>query len=50
MGFAGSLRFISKNNNGTETVMWTRTGTQGNKWRFADLNFDTNDHPVQVCI
>ncbi|XP_034159304.2 MAM and LDL-receptor class A domain-containing protein 1 isoform X1 [Pangasianodon hypophthalmus] len=46
----GSLRFISKNTNGTETVMWTRTGTQGNKWRFADLSFATNDSPVQFIF
>lgn len=48
VAFTGSLRFISKNTNGTETVMWTRTGTQGNKWCFADLSFATNDSPVQV--
>ncbi|KAK3567512.1 hypothetical protein QTP86_019940, partial [Hemibagrus guttatus] len=46
----GSLRFISKNTNGTETVMWIRTGTQGNKWRFADLSFVTNDSPVQFIF
>ncbi|XP_053484115.1 MAM and LDL-receptor class A domain-containing protein 2 isoform X3 [Ictalurus furcatus] len=46
----GSLRFISKNTNGTETVVWTRAGTQGNKWRFADLSFATNDSPVQFIF
>ncbi|KAI5627922.1 MAM and LDL-receptor class A domain-containing protein 1 [Silurus asotus] len=46
----GSLRFITKNANGTETVMWTRTGTQGNKWRFADLSFAANDSTVQFIF
>uniref|UniRef100_A0A4W4DPF1 MAM domain-containing protein n=1 Tax=Electrophorus electricus TaxID=8005 RepID=A0A4W4DPF1_ELEEL len=38
-GSNGSLRFISKNTEGNETVEWIRTGSQGNKWQFAYLSF-----------
>lgn len=43
----GSLRFITKQSNGTH-VIWMRTGTQGNKWRFVDLSFANNEEPIQV--
>ncbi|KAG9273992.1 MAM and LDL-receptor class A domain-containing protein 2-like [Astyanax mexicanus] len=49
-GSIGSLRFISKNSDGAETVMWMRTGNQGNKWRFAELSFAHNDSPVQFIL
>lgn len=29
--------------------MWMRSGTQGNKWRFVDLTFQS-DKPIQVSI
>lgn len=32
-----------------ETVVWMRSGTQGNKWRFADLTFNS-DKPIQVVL
>ncbi|XP_037401783.1 MAM and LDL-receptor class A domain-containing protein 1 isoform X2 [Pygocentrus nattereri] len=49
-GSIGSLRFISKNTEGSETVVWMRTGTQGNKWHFVQLSFDTTDNPVQFIF
>ncbi|KAI4891478.1 hypothetical protein NFI96_023830, partial [Prochilodus magdalenae] len=45
----GSLKFISKNTDGAETVVWMRTGSQGNKWRFVNLSFGTTD-PVQFIF
>ncbi|XP_074507832.1 MAM and LDL-receptor class A domain-containing protein 1 [Sebastes fasciatus] len=45
----GSLRFITKHSGEAETVVWMRSGTQGNKWRFADLTFDS-DKPIQFII
>uniref|UniRef100_A0A8C7ZAE1 MAM domain-containing protein n=1 Tax=Oryzias sinensis TaxID=183150 RepID=A0A8C7ZAE1_9TELE len=45
----GSLKFITKRSGEAETVVWMRSGTQGNKWRFADLTF-TSDKPIQFVI
>lgn len=45
----GSLKFIAKHPGENETVMWLRTGTQGNKWRFADLTFQS-DKPIQFIF
>ncbi|XP_069366962.1 MAM and LDL-receptor class A domain-containing protein 2 [Paralichthys olivaceus] len=45
----GSLKFIAKHPGEPETVVWMRSGTQGNKWRFADLTFDS-DKPIQFII
>uniref|UniRef100_A0A3B4UGA7 MAM domain-containing protein n=1 Tax=Seriola dumerili TaxID=41447 RepID=A0A3B4UGA7_SERDU len=45
----GSLKFIAKHPGEAETVVWMRSGTQGNKWRFADLTF-TSDKPIQVFL
>ncbi|XP_028297170.1 MAM and LDL-receptor class A domain-containing protein 2 isoform X2 [Gouania willdenowi] len=45
----GSLRFITKQSGQPETVVWMRSGTQGNKWRFADLTFNS-DQPIQFII
>nr|XP_020447005.1 MAM and LDL-receptor class A domain-containing protein 1-like isoform X2 [Monopterus albus] len=45
----GSLKFIAKHSGEPETVMWMRSGTQGNKWRFADLTFNS-DKPIQFII
>ncbi|XP_067330349.1 MAM and LDL-receptor class A domain-containing protein 2 [Channa argus] len=45
----GSLRFIAKPSGEPETVVWMRSGTQGNKWRFADLTFNS-DKPIQFII
>ncbi|XP_044077011.1 MAM and LDL-receptor class A domain-containing protein 1 isoform X2 [Siniperca chuatsi] len=45
----GSLKFIAKRSGEAETVVWIRSGTQGNKWRFADLTF-TSDKPIQFII
>lgn len=42
----GSLRFITKVAGGNETLVWMRHGTQGNKWRFADLTFNSMS-PIQ---
>lgn len=47
--FAGSLKFLTKPSGGEETLVWLRSGTQGNRWRFADLSFK-NDQPIQVMI
>lgn len=47
--FAGSLKFLTKSSDGGETLVWLRNGTQGNKWRFADLSFN-NEQPIQVMI
>lgn len=47
--FLGSLKFIAKHSGEAETVVWMRSGTQGNKWRFADLTF-TSEKPIQVCF
>lgn len=44
----GSLRFITKHADGNMTLMWMRTGTQGNKWRFVDLSFADSEEPIQV--
>lgn len=46
----GSLRFITKQLDGTQSVMWMRNGTQGNKWRFVDLSFADNDEPIQFIF
>uniref|UniRef100_A0AAQ5YK66 MAM domain-containing protein n=1 Tax=Amphiprion ocellaris TaxID=80972 RepID=A0AAQ5YK66_AMPOC len=45
----GSLKFIAKHSGEPQTVMWMRSGTQGSKWRFADLTFN-NDKPIQFII
>ncbi|XP_068593728.1 MAM and LDL-receptor class A domain-containing protein 1 isoform X2 [Cebidichthys violaceus] len=45
----GSLRFIAKRSGEAETVVWMRSGTQGNKWRFADLTFKS-EKPIQFII
>ncbi|XP_074544676.1 MAM and LDL-receptor class A domain-containing protein 1 [Halichoeres trimaculatus] len=45
----GSLKFITKHSGEEETVVWMRSGTQGNKWRFADLTF-ISDEPIQFII
>ncbi|XP_034558606.1 MAM and LDL-receptor class A domain-containing protein 2 [Notolabrus celidotus] len=45
----GSLKFISKHSGEAETVVWMRSGTQGNKWRFVDLTF-YNEKPIQFII
>ncbi|XP_061879772.1 MAM and LDL-receptor class A domain-containing protein 1 isoform X1 [Entelurus aequoreus] len=45
----GSLKFIVKYSGEAETIVWMRSGTQGNKWRFADLTF-TSDTPIQFII
>ncbi|MEQ2259399.1 hypothetical protein XENORESO_011166, partial [Xenotaenia resolanae] len=42
----GSLKFITKRSGEPDTVIWMRSGTQGNKWRFADLTFNS-DRPIQ---
>lgn len=46
---SGSLKFIAKRLGEPETLMWMRSGTQGNKWRFADLTFNS-DKPIQVFL
>ncbi|XP_061588557.1 MAM and LDL-receptor class A domain-containing protein 2 [Cololabis saira] len=45
----GSLKFITKRSGEPETVVWMRSGTQGHKWRFADLTFNS-DKPIQFMI
>ncbi|XP_055007320.1 MAM and LDL-receptor class A domain-containing protein 1 isoform X2 [Boleophthalmus pectinirostris] len=45
----GSLKFITRHPGEEETVVWVRSGTQGNKWRFADLTFQS-DKPMQFII
>ncbi|XP_018531715.2 MAM and LDL-receptor class A domain-containing protein 1 [Lates calcarifer] len=45
----GSLKFIAKYSGEPERVVWMRSGTQGNKWRFADLTF-SSDKPIQFII
>lgn len=45
---SGSLKFIAKYSKGEEMVMWMRSGTQGDKWRMADLTF--SDKPTQVFL
>ncbi|XP_047444387.1 MAM and LDL-receptor class A domain-containing protein 2 isoform X2 [Mugil cephalus] len=45
----GSLKFIVKRSGEPETVAWMRSGTQGNKWRFADLTFNS-DKPIQFIV
>nr|XP_033506790.1 MAM and LDL-receptor class A domain-containing protein 1 [Epinephelus lanceolatus] len=45
----GSLKFIAKRSGEAEIVVWMRSGTQGNKWRFADLTFNS-DKPIQFII
>uniref|UniRef100_A0A672HCF2 MAM domain-containing protein n=1 Tax=Salarias fasciatus TaxID=181472 RepID=A0A672HCF2_SALFA len=45
----GSLKFVSKHSGEPETVVWMRSGTQGNKWRYADLTIKS-DRPVQVSF
>lgn len=47
--FSGSLKFISKHPGEDEVVIWMRSGTQGNKWRFVDLTFNS-DKPIQVFL
>ena len=47
--FLGSLRFITKRAGENETLVWMRHGTQGNKWRFADLTFRSQS-PLQVFV
>ncbi|XP_061694563.1 MAM and LDL-receptor class A domain-containing protein 2 isoform X2 [Syngnathoides biaculeatus] len=45
----GSLKFIVKRQGEAEDVVWIRSGTQGNKWRFADLAF-SSENPIQFII
>ncbi|XP_055359914.1 MAM and LDL-receptor class A domain-containing protein 2 isoform X2 [Betta splendens] len=45
----GSLKFIAKRSGEPETLVWMRSGTQGNKWRFADLTFHS-DKPIQFIL
>ncbi|XP_026169194.1 MAM and LDL-receptor class A domain-containing protein 2 [Mastacembelus armatus] len=45
----GSLMFIAKRSGEPEAVVWMRSGTQGNKWRFADLTF-ISAKPIQFII
>lgn len=45
----GSLKFIVKHPDEPEVIVWMRSGTQGNKWRFADLTFNS-DKPIQVFL
>ncbi|XP_050961124.1 MAM and LDL-receptor class A domain-containing protein 2 isoform X2 [Labeo rohita] len=49
-GSIGSLRFITKHANGTQTLIWLRTGNQGNKWRFVDLSFADSEEPIQFIF
>ncbi|XP_056333186.1 MAM and LDL-receptor class A domain-containing protein 1 isoform X2 [Danio aesculapii] len=49
-GRIGSLRFIIKHANGEQTLMWMRTGNQGNKWRFVDLSFADSEEPIQFMF
>ncbi|MBN3307353.1 MLRP2 protein, partial [Amia calva] len=46
----GTLNFIMKLEGGSETVQWTRSATQGNKWNFADFRILENDKPVQFIF
>ncbi|XP_062407771.1 MAM and LDL-receptor class A domain-containing protein 1 [Sardina pilchardus] len=46
----GSLKFITKRPGEEEIVVWMRSGTQGNKWRFADLSFPAADLPLQFIF
>ncbi|XP_041944947.1 MAM and LDL-receptor class A domain-containing protein 2 isoform X2 [Alosa sapidissima] len=46
----GSLKFITKRPGEEEIVVWMRSGTQGNKWRFADLSFPASDLPLQFIF
>nr|XP_020490862.1 MAM and LDL-receptor class A domain-containing protein 1-like isoform X1 [Labrus bergylta] len=45
----GSLKIITKRPDEAETVVWMRSHTQGNKWRFADLTFKS-EKPTQFII
>ncbi|XP_037131957.1 MAM and LDL-receptor class A domain-containing protein 1 isoform X1 [Syngnathus acus] len=45
----GSLQFIVRRPGQAEDIVWIRSGTQGNKWRFADLTF-SSDEPIQFII
>ncbi|XP_061652622.1 MAM and LDL-receptor class A domain-containing protein 2 isoform X2 [Phyllopteryx taeniolatus] len=45
----GSLKFIVKRHGEAEDIVWIRSGTQGNKWRFADLAF-SSEEPIQFII
>ncbi|KAM8850746.1 MAM and LDL-receptor class A domain-containing protein 1 isoform 2-T2 [Spinachia spinachia] len=45
----GSLKFIAKHSGEADTVVWMRSGTQGNKWKFADLTFKS-EKPIQFII
>ncbi|XP_046883115.1 MAM and LDL-receptor class A domain-containing protein 1-like [Hypomesus transpacificus] len=45
----GSLKFITKQAGEPESVVWMRSGTQGHKWRFADLTF-SSDTPIQFIL
>ncbi|KAL1280451.1 hypothetical protein QQF64_015051 [Cirrhinus molitorella] len=49
-GSIGSLKFITKHANGNQTLMWMKTGTQGNKWRFVDLSFADSEEPIQFIF
>ncbi|XP_019751859.1 MAM and LDL-receptor class A domain-containing protein 2 [Hippocampus comes] len=45
----GSLKFIVRRPGHAEDIVWIRSGSQGNKWRFADLTF-SSDEPIQFII
>ncbi|XP_077471884.1 MAM and LDL-receptor class A domain-containing protein 1 isoform X3 [Stigmatopora argus] len=45
----GSLKFIVKRPGEAEDAVWIRSGTQGNKWRYADLTF-SSEEPIQFII
>ncbi|KAL2097653.1 hypothetical protein ACEWY4_006860 [Coilia grayii] len=49
-GSIGSLKFITKQQGEKETVIWMRSGTQGNKWRFVDLTLPPSDLPLQLIF
>ncbi|XP_048866511.1 MAM and LDL-receptor class A domain-containing protein 1 isoform X9 [Brienomyrus brachyistius] len=49
-GTVGSLKFISRHSGGGDRLQWVRTGTQGNKWHFVDLQIEESDTPVQFVF
>lgn len=46
-----SLNVYTRPNNGeTQTLMWTRTGTQSNEWQFAELTIKSSvQYQVFLC-
>ncbi|XP_077580663.1 MAM and LDL-receptor class A domain-containing protein 2 [Stigmatopora nigra] len=43
----GLLKFIVKRPGQAEDAVWIRSGTQGDKWRYADLTF-SSEEPIQI--